>query len=100
MDILGKIEKLKEQRGWSEYELAKKAGINQSTISSLYRNYHLPTIPTLEAICNAFEITLSQFFADANVPVSLTDEQKKMLEQWNLLEPGQKEALFNLMKNM
>ena len=36
-DVLGKIEKERTQRNWTEYTLAKNAGITQSTISTWYR---------------------------------------------------------------
>ena len=54
MDILGKIRRLQEERGWSENHLAEQAHLSQSTINSLYRKGNVPTIPTLEAICRAF----------------------------------------------
>ena len=37
MDILEKITKMRLERGWTEYELAERAGLTQSTISSWYR---------------------------------------------------------------
>ena len=51
-------------KGWTEYQLAEKSGLTQSTISSWYRKNMIPSIPSLEKICTAFGITLSQFFAD------------------------------------
>ena len=62
IDILEKIRILKLERNWSEYQLAEKSGIPQSTISSWYRKNQIPTISSLEKICNAFNLTLSQFF--------------------------------------
>ena len=100
MDVLAKIRQLREERSWSDYRLAQAAGLRQSTISSMFRKNNMPTIPTLEAICKAFGITLSQFFADANVPVDLTDEQKIMLENWNMLSNKHKKVLLDLMKSM
>ena len=66
MDILEKITKLREERHWSEYQLAEKSGLTQSTISSWYRKNTLPSIPSLAKICNAFDISLSQFFLENN----------------------------------
>lgn len=100
MDVLMKIKKLQYERGWTDYKLAKEAGLQQSTISSMFRKNNAPTLSTLEAICNAFGITLSQFFADGNVPIDLTQEQRSMLENWNMLSEEQKRALFALMKSM
>lgn len=100
MDILGKIKKLQKEKGWSEARLAREANLTPSTISSLYRNNNMPTIPTLQAICTAFGITMAQFFSESNVPLDLTPEQTKLLEHWNTLTDEQKEALFRLLKSM
>lgn len=62
MDILKRINKLKDDRGWSDYELAKRAGISQSTLSNLVHRGNSPTISSLEKICMAFGITLSDIF--------------------------------------
>lgn len=100
MDVLAKIKRLRDERGWSDYRLAQESGLRQSTLSSLYKKNNTPTIPTLEALCKAFGLTLSQFFADGNVPVDLTSEQKNMLENWNMLSVEQKKALLELIKSM
>ena len=100
MDIMGKVEKMQRERGWSDYKLTKESGLSASTISTLKRRNNIPSFPTLEAICKGFGITLSQFFADGNIPVDLTDEQRKMLEEWNSLTPEQKKAVYQLMKTM
>lgn len=57
-EILNKITRLRLQRSWSEYDLAKKSGIAQSTISGWYRKNEMPKIPSLRKICNGFGITL------------------------------------------
>ena len=62
------------ERGWSEYRLAKESGLSQSTISNLFVRNTLPSIATLEIICKSFGITLAQFFEDGNF-VELTDVQ-------------------------
>jgi len=100
MDTLSKIKKFQKERDWIEYRLAKKSGLTQSTISGLYRKTNSPTLPTLEALCKAFGITMSQFFAEGNIPVDLTDEQRKMLERWNQLNPKQKHAVSEIMDAM
>lgn len=64
MNVNNKIYKLMEARGWTTYELAEKAGLTQSTVSNLFRASAIPTIPTLEKICSAFGITLSDFFEE------------------------------------
>ena len=63
IDVLERITYYRNLKNWSEYQLAENSGLTQSTISSWYRKDIYPTIPSLEKICNAFDITLSQIFA-------------------------------------
>ena len=79
-DILGIIKTQREVRGWSEYQLAERSGLPQSTISSWYKKDMTPSFASLEKICDAFGITLSQFFADGEESVVLTPSQRKMLD--------------------
>lgn len=95
-DIRTIITIYREERGWTEYQLAEKAGLPQSTISSWYRKNMFPTIPSLEKICVAFGITMSQLFSEENEMVSLTESQKKLLECWSRLTEEQQEALLAL----
>lgn len=99
-DILSTITAYREERGWTEYQLAERSGLPQSTISSWYRKNMVPTIPSLEKICAAFGITLSQLFADGNSPVALTEPQKKLLERWTRLSEEQQSAIFALIDKM
>lgn len=99
-DILAVITAYRQERGWTEYQLAERSGLPQSTISSWYRKNMVPTIPSLEKICTAFGITLSQLFAEEDTPVSLTKAQKKLLERWSRLSKEQQEAVFSLIDKM
>ena len=100
LDILSRIKDLQKARGWSNYALAKKAGLHENSINNLFRLNNQPTFSTVEAICSAFEITLSQFFAEANDPISLTDEQLELLKIWDTLNHEQKGALLELLKKL
>ena len=99
-DILTTINKYREERGWTEYQLAERSGLPQSTISSWYRKNMVPTVPSLEKICNAFGITLSQLFAEGETPVSLTESQRKLLESWARLTEEQQSVVFALIEKM
>lgn len=99
-DILAVITKHRQERGWTEYQLAERSGLPQSTISSWYRKKMIPTVPSLEKICNAFGITLSQLFAEENEMVSLTNSQKALLEKWAKLSEDQQAVIFALIDKM
>jgi len=57
----------------------------------------MPSIPTLEAICTAFGITLAQFFADGKM-IEVTPELEDVFESWSVLTPEQKEATRSMMR--
>ena len=99
-DILSTITKYREDRGWTEYQLAEHSGLPQSTISSWYRKNMIPTIPSLEKICAAFGITLSQLFAEGDAPVLLTQSQQKLLECWSRLTEDQQAVVLALIDKM
>ena len=93
MDVLSRIKTLMEARGWIAYRLASEAGLTESTIQNLFRRNGIPTLPTLEAVCSAFGITLSQFFADDDMV-----ECTPLMEAWTPLTQEQKEAYLKLME--
>ena len=94
MTILEKIDKLRRARGWSINNLAMEAMLTQSTLNNLYTRKTDPKIHTLQAICNAFGITLAEFFAeDVEEPQarSIDELLAKNIEQ---LSMAQKRALL------
>ena len=99
MDTNERLRRLLNERGWTEYKLAKKCGLSQSTIANIYRRNTVPSIATLEAICNGFGITLSQFFADEQM-VELTPDLKEIFDCWVSLTPTQKDAAVQMLKAM
>jgi transcriptional regulator with XRE-family HTH domain len=99
MDILEKITQLKNERGWSSYKLAKTANIPQSTLSNLYSRENSPTIATLSALCDAFGISLAQFFSDVTSS-TLTDEQNELLKNWSRLSQPQKDKVTAYIKGL
>lgn len=100
MTILDRILQLRDERGWTEYRLSEEAGISQSTISSWFREGVNPSKASLEKICKAYNITLSQFFAFDNEPVTLTEKQRRVLDGWNKLNSKQQEIILELLDSM
>lgn len=99
MTILEKIDKLRIERGWSINNLAMEAMLTQSTLSNLYARNAEPKISTLRAICTAFGITLSEFFADEELDDNREKELNKELEKHiSAMTAAQKEALLGLIK--
>ena len=100
-DILSKIQAEKTKRGWSEYTLSKNSGIPQTTISTWYRNNLQPNVASIERICSAFNMTLSQFFCkDDSILIELTEEQMLLLNAWSALTKHQQSTLLEFIKTI
>ena len=99
MDVIQRIKDLTDKRGWTEYRLRKEAGLPQSTVANIFHRNTVPGVDTLESICNAFGISLCQFFSEGSM-IALTSEQEDLLERWALLSSDQKAVLLDLMSKM
>lgn len=100
MDTLSRIRQFMTAKGWTEYRLAKESGLSQSTISNMFLRHTAPSIPTLEAICQGFGISLAQFFSEPGERVELTEEQLEMFQRWSTLTREQKALIAELIQNM
>ena len=79
MDTHERLRQLLNERGWTEYRLAKNCGLSESTIANIYRRNTIPSLATLEAICKGFGITMAQFFAEGEM-VEINPELKELFE--------------------
>lgn len=101
MDVSERIKQMMEQRGWTIYRLGKESGLPQSTLSHIFRKDSEPTLSTLETICEAFNVTLCEFFSESDEePISLTGEQRNILARWAGLSVEQKELVLRLIAQM
>jgi len=66
MNIAKRIADLRMAAKLSQNALAKKAGLGQATIREIEIGEKSPNIITLDKICLALDITLAEFFAEAD----------------------------------
>lgn len=99
MDATEKIKELLAQREWTAYRLSKNSGLAESTITNILKRNTVPSIPTLEAICKGFGITISQFFADGKM-IEITPDISELIQYYTVLSAEQKEIAIQLLKNM
>ncbi len=99
MDVIEKIDKLRKERNWSVYTLALEAGVTQSTLATMYQRKTPPKIETLQLVCEAFGITLSQFFLEEEKIEILSAKEKELLTAYRKLSENKQNALLNLIRN-
>lgn len=94
MDVIGKIDILRRERGWSINYLATEAMLTQSTVNNIFNRRNEPKLSTLRAICDAFGITLSEFFAEEMTP------DDELTYRIRALSPEQKTAILTLLRSV
>lgn len=62
--IRDRILELNAKYHWSAYQLSQKSGVGQSVLSQILAYNHQPMISTLKKICNAYGLTMSEFFSE------------------------------------
>ena len=98
--IPDRIARLSEKRGYTKYRLSQITGMTQTALGNILSQKSIPTIPTLERICDAFNITLAQFFSEDGSRLDLTDEQSEILEVWDGLDVKEKEILLSFIRSL
>lgn len=78
-DVIQHIQDLCKERSWTYYRLAKEADIPYSTLNNMVNRTNIPTIPTLQKLCDAFGITLAISFSTSRMPCSLPKDSRKSL---------------------
>ena len=91
-DLVQKIEKMREERGWSTYRLAEEAQITPSTMFNMHTRGTLPSVTTLYSICNAFGISMSEFFADGGED-KLSETERDLIEKYRKMSFRDKRVL-------
>ena len=60
--VLQRMQELLKAKDWSIYRLAKESGLSYSSLNNIFIRSTVPSVLTLEKICNGFQITMSEFF--------------------------------------
>lgn len=96
MNVIERIEELRNARGISVNKLAEIAGISQSTLSSALKRNSL-TVETLEKICKGLGISTSAFFLTDEQKETVSAQEKILLDAFRKLPIEKKKALIALL---
>ena len=100
MTVLERIKALQKERGWTNYQLVQEAAMTQSTLTNMYARKTLPSVTTLIAICDAFEITLSQFFDENETTPILSSEEMSIVQKYRQLSKKNKNVINILINEL
>lgn len=99
MNFVKRIEELLHERRWTYYRLSQECDVSEGALNNMKARKDI-RLSTIEKICDGFKITLPQFFALSNSePVTLTKEQKHILDLWATLTATEKESILQIIQN-
>ena len=79
-----RIQELMKRSGYNTYLLSKHSGVSMSSLSAILDKHAQPRVGTIEKICKAFDITISQFFDRSSS--DLSKNQWKLLASFSSLD--------------
>lgn len=97
---LERIQELCDERGWSYYQLAKASGITYSTLNTMVNKQNMPSLPTLQKLCQGFGISVTDFFEPDRSQRGLTKDQALCLSLFTALPPEDKQLALAYMKGL
>lgn len=59
---------LREERGWSQGDLAEKLGVSRQTINALERGKYDPSLPLAFKIAQLFKLKIEEIFEPDDMP--------------------------------
>ncbi len=103
-----RISQLRQEKGWTQKELAQKVGISQNHVSRIEKDKMQPRHSTLKAVAEALGIDVEDLenlarVAEPNVSESLAKEDPDLaalVSQIPLLSQAQKDALKITIRSM
>lgn len=103
-----RIAQLRQDRGWTQKELAAKAGITQNHVSRIEKGRMIPRRGTLNALAEAFSVNVDDLEALASVPDKNIEERiakedpdlAALISQIPLLSDDQRDALRVTLRSM
>ena len=96
MDVIERLNTLRLERNMTVYRLAELSGINQSTLANTFSRGTVPSIKHLEMMCETLGVSLSQFFADDETPMQLSQNEVELIKNYRKLPEPVKRSVADI----
>lgn len=100
MDVGKRIRQLRKEHNMTTNKLAELCNTSQPVISKLENGHRIPDVPTIQKICEVFDMTLSDFFAPEDFSISVDNNLEELLNNAKELNPEQIKSLSNFLRTI
>lgn len=99
MEVGKRLIDLRKKYSITRSALSKKSGVALSFLNSIERGEKEPTIHTLNRICSALGLSLSEFFTDEDkMAIQIPDKNKSLVKEPGQLPPNLLQTVNKLKK--
>ena len=98
--VVNKLKQLCEKHHMTRYRIAQITGLSQTTVAHIFMGKSMPTLGTLSILCDAFGISLAQFFSDDEGATGLSEQQRTLLKEWEELTPDKRKMLLKFIDSI
>ena len=95
-----RIDYLRNANNLTLRELSKKSGIAPSALHNIINGHKIPNIYTLSCICNALNITLSDFFDFDEEVIKLRGKEAIVIKIFREVSPMSQDTIIKVLKCM
>ena len=98
----GKLKMLRESKGITQAEFAKIIGVAQQTVGSWEKGNSAPNYEILKKIADYFNVSADYLLGreNANKNISLSDEQKHLLKDFDSLNADGRNTLWTVLNSL
>ncbi len=100
INVADRIDRLRIQNNYTMRQLAKKSGVSISTMVNILSKKKIPNIYTLHCICNALNISLSDFFDFDDEVIRLRGKENILIKIYREVSPMSQDTLIKVAKCM
>ena len=102
-DIISRIDQLQSESHISDYDIIKRFNLSSGCMSKLRSSGNLPRLRTLMKICEALEVSLSEFFImspKAHSGEKLSEYELKLVNYSRRIDKSKKERLMAYLQGL
>ena len=103
MSIGGNIKAFREERGWTQEQLAARMGVDRVSVTHWESGVSVPRMGNVEKLAALFGVKKSQIIDDRNtyMHVRLPDEQEQLLlDTFRMLDAVQKQTVLDVARGL
>ena len=96
MEVGKRLRRLRENKNMTMYRLTQITGVSGHHIKGIEEGTRQPTIETLQRLVTALGSSLSEIFNEDTECFFLTENERKLIENFRILSPEKEDALLTI----